>query len=47
MVLYLSSGAEPNGKCMSELNQKSAEGAEVMPETGGVTEKSPQKTSYQ
>lgn len=45
--LYLSSGAKPNGKYVSELNQKSAESAEVMSETGGVTEKSPQKSTYQ
>lgn len=47
VVVYLSSGPKPNGKYVSELNQKSAETAEVMPETGGVIEKSPQKSSYQ
>lgn len=37
VVLYLSFGAKPNGKCMSELNQESTESAEVMPETGRAT----------
>lgn len=37
MVLCLFSGAKTNGKCMSELNQESAESAEIMPETGRVT----------